>query len=59
MELIVLNIGFNLGVIPRDVFTMLVLMAVGTTLMTGPLLNLIPHVRRIAAPLPANSETAR
>jgi len=40
MELIVLNIGYDLGFLPRAVFTMLVVMAVFTTLMTGPLLNL-------------------
>jgi Kef-type K+ transport system membrane component KefB len=41
MELIVLNVGFTLGFIPQDVFTMLVIMAVGTTIMTGPLLQLL------------------
>jgi Kef-type K+ transport system membrane component KefB len=41
MELIVLNIGFSLGFVPQDVFTMLVLMAIGTTMMTGPLLRLL------------------
>lgn len=46
MELIVLNIGLSLGVIPQDVFTMLVIMAIGTTLMTGPLLHLFPQVTR-------------
>jgi Kef-type K+ transport system membrane component KefB len=39
MELIVLNIGFDLGLIPQKVFTMLVIMAVITTLMAGPLLK--------------------
>jgi Kef-type K+ transport system membrane component KefB len=39
MELIVLNIGFDLGLIPQNVFTMLVIMAVLTTLMAGPLLK--------------------
>ncbi len=39
MELIVLNIGFDLGLIPQKVFTMLVLMAVVTTLMAGPTLK--------------------
>ena len=39
MELIVLNVGFSLGFIPPNVFTMLVLMAIGTTIMTGPLLR--------------------
>ncbi len=41
MELIVLNVGFSLGFIPQSVFTMLVLMAVGTTIMTGPLLRIL------------------
>jgi K+:H+ antiporter len=41
MELIVLNIGFRQGFIPQDVFTMLVIMAVSTTVMTGPLLQLL------------------
>jgi len=44
MELIVLNIGFDLGFIPANVFTMLVIMAVVTTVMTGPLLRaLLPR----------------
>jgi Kef-type K+ transport system membrane component KefB len=48
MELIVLNIGYDLGFLPRTVFTMLVIMAVVTTLMTGPLLNvLLPKMRRL------------
>lgn len=41
MELIVLNIGFSLGFIPQSIFTMLVIMAVATTVMTGPLLQLL------------------
>ncbi len=44
MELIVLNIGYDLGFIPQKVFTMLVIMAVTTTVMTGPLLRaLLPR----------------
>ena len=39
MELIVLNIGFDLGFLPRKVFTMMVVMAVVTTVITGPLLR--------------------
>ena len=38
MELVVINIGKDLGVIPDSVFTMLVLMALITTVMTTPLL---------------------
>lgn len=41
MELVVLNIGYDLGVITPELFVVLVLMAIATTLMTGPLLNLI------------------
>lgn len=41
MELIVLNIGFDLGILSPEVFTMMVIMALVTTLMTGPSLNLI------------------
>ncbi|WP_157219864.1 cation:proton antiporter [Flavisphingomonas formosensis] len=41
MELIVLNIGHELGFLPQSMFTMLVLMAVVTTLMTGPLLRFL------------------
>ncbi len=37
MELIVINVGMDLGVIPPAVYTMLVLMAIGTTLMATPL----------------------
>jgi len=39
MELVVVNIGYEIGVIPRNVFFMLVLMAVVTTYMTTPLLR--------------------
>jgi len=41
MELIVLNIGYDIGVLPQKVFTILVIMAVSTTVMTGPLLRLL------------------
>ncbi|HYE36821.1 cation:proton antiporter [Methylocaldum sp.] len=36
MELVVVNLGFDLGVIPSQVFTMLVLMAIASTIMTAP-----------------------
>ncbi|MBS1859157.1 MAG: cation:proton antiporter [Acidobacteria bacterium] len=39
MELIVINIGYDLGVIPKSVFFMLVFMAVVTTYMTTPILR--------------------
>jgi Kef-type K+ transport system membrane component KefB len=40
MELVVVNLGHDLGVIPREVYTMLVLMAILSTVMTMPLLRL-------------------
>jgi Kef-type K+ transport system membrane component KefB len=46
MELIVLNIGYDLGFVPQSMFTMLVVMAVVTTIMTGPLLRvLLPRLK--------------
>jgi Kef-type K+ transport system membrane component KefB len=40
MELIALNIGYDLGILSQRIFTMLVIMALVTTVMTGPLLIL-------------------
>jgi Kef-type K+ transport system membrane component KefB len=41
MELVVLNVGLDLGVISPRLFTMLVIMAVVTTVLTSPLLHLL------------------
>ena len=41
VELIVLNIGLDLGVISPALFTMLVVMALVTTFMTSPLMQLL------------------
>lgn len=41
MELIVLNIGYDLGILSPEIFAMLVIMALATTFMTGPLLQAI------------------
>jgi Kef-type K+ transport system membrane component KefB len=49
MELVILNVGLDLGVINYTVFSMMVIMAVTTTFMTSPLLDrLVP-----ASPTPA------
>ena len=40
MELIVMKVGLDAGVIGKDLFTMLMVMAILTTFMTGPLLTL-------------------
>ncbi len=44
MELVVLNIGYDLGILTPEIFAMMVIMALVTTLMTGPALHLINHV---------------
>lgn len=44
MELIVLNIGYDLGVLSPEIFAMLVIMALFTTFMTGPALDFINYV---------------
>lgn len=41
MELVVLNIGYDLGVLTPEVFAMMVIMALATTFMTGPALDFI------------------
>ena len=43
MELIVLNIGYDLGVLSPEIFAMMVIMALFTTFMTGPSLDLINY----------------
>jgi Kef-type K+ transport system membrane component KefB len=39
MELVILNVGLDIGVISRELFAMMVLMALATTLMTTPLVS--------------------
>ncbi|WP_343566468.1 cation:proton antiporter [Sphingobacterium sp.] len=46
MELIVLNIGYDLGVLSAELFSMMVVMALVTTFMTGPSLDLINFLYR-------------
>ena len=45
MELIALNMGYDLGILSPRIFTMLVLMALVTTALTGPLLSRFQKVR--------------
>jgi Kef-type K+ transport system membrane component KefB len=44
VELVVLNIGFDLGVFSKEIFAMLVIMALVTTFMTAPVLDLITRL---------------
>ncbi|MDH6354344.1 Kef-type K+ transport system membrane component KefB [Dysgonomonas sp. PH5-45] len=46
MELVVLNIGYDLGILTPEIFAMLVVMALATTFLTSPLLNLIDRIFR-------------
>lgn len=41
MELVVLNIGYDLGILTPEIFAMMVIMALVTTCMTGPAIDLI------------------
>lgn len=54
MELVVLNIGYDLGILSPEIFAMMVLMALITTFMTGPALSLINY-RKFAAPVSKES----
>ena len=54
MELIVINVGYDLGVISQQMFTILVIMAIFSTVITSPLLRRwLPH---IGIPIPQNSK---
>src|SRR5581483_12218615 len=50
-ELIVLNIGLDLGVISTQLFTMLVVMALVTTFMAGPILRLLDPKKELSDPV--------
>lgn len=41
MELVILNIGYDLNILSEEIFTMMVIMALVTTFMTSPLLSLL------------------
>ncbi|HET7461360.1 MAG TPA: cation:proton antiporter [Longimicrobium sp.] len=62
MELVILNIGLDIGVISPAVFAMMVLMALATTFMTSPLLELVYPARLLrhsdAAPDDAAADDA-
>jgi Kef-type K+ transport system membrane component KefB len=48
VELVALNIGYDLGILSPSIFAMMVLMALVTTFLTGPLLSLAEHMKRRA-----------
>lgn len=57
MELIALNIGYDLGILSPRIFTMLVIMALTTTMLTGPLLTLFKAkaAEPVIPPAPASA----
>ncbi|MFO0600289.1 MAG: cation:proton antiporter [Myxococcaceae bacterium] len=57
MELVILNIGLDLGVISPTVFTMMVVMALVTTVMTSPLVAWLSR-QRATVPVAVNAERA-
>ncbi len=60
MELVILNVGLDIGVISRELFAMMVLMALVTTFMTTPLVTwLLPAGRREPADSRVAAATAR
>ncbi len=54
MELILLNIGLQRGLITPTLFTILVMMTIGTTLMAGPLFSLVTRGAPNPADIPDN-----
>jgi Kef-type K+ transport system membrane component KefB len=53
MELVVLNIGYDLGILTPEIFAMMVIMALVTTFMTGPAIDLINWSFRSVKDAPA------
>jgi Kef-type K+ transport system membrane component KefB/nucleotide-binding universal stress UspA family protein len=58
-ELIVLNLALEAGVISEALFAMLVIMALVTTFMAGPLLNWLDPKNELGAPVEEELEEAR
>jgi Kef-type K+ transport system membrane component KefB len=62
MELVVINVGYDLGMIPKSMFFILTLMAVATTYMTAPLLRRLMNLTTVQArlqPVPTEIELQR
>jgi len=67
MGLVAINVGADLGLLPREVFTMFVIMALATTAMTSPLLRLwlpaesgagVPGISPGRTPAPRRAEVS-
>jgi Kef-type K+ transport system membrane component KefB len=53
MELVAINVGYDLGVLPRSMFTMLVIMAITSTFVATPLIRWLMRGEERVAPAPA------
>jgi Kef-type K+ transport systems, membrane components len=51
MELVALNIGYEMGVLPPSIFVILIIMALVTTFMTTPILTLVEKIFAIKEPV--------
>jgi Kef-type K+ transport system membrane component KefB len=56
MELVILNIGLDIGVISHTLFSMMVLMALVTTFMTAPLFEWIYPSKLVETPITTNAD---
>jgi hypothetical protein len=59
MELIAINIGKDLGLLPTDVFSMLVIMALASTFIATPLIRGLMKGQESPATLPGEPVAAR
>jgi Kef-type K+ transport system membrane component KefB len=59
MGLVAINIGYELNLLPRELFTMFVIMALLTTAMTGPMLKAYLPRELFRRPHPARAANAR
>ncbi len=59
MELIVLNLGYDLGILSTQIFSVLVAMAIITTLLTGPLLGLVQYLKTRSIALSSKADSPR
>jgi Kef-type K+ transport system membrane component KefB len=50
MELVVLNVGYELGILPLSIFTQLVYMALLTTVVATPLIRRYCRLEALEAP---------
>jgi len=58
MELVVLNIGYDLGILTPEVFAMMVLMALITTFMTGPAIDFVDFIHKKKKQFKPSSQTS-